>query len=800
MSYYIRDVNGQGYSDTVPNCNPLKYAGICTKSQTTFSSVTTGTPYLAIKDGTLPICNGTSMKSYNEAIQKMENNELSYSYHRCIFVGSYQSRSNEYILEWNDDDKKPYPKFQWINKTWNYKELYKGNEPVVSYFNKNYGNVLTWNLKDSRSLQNYYRPQDSNFGPHKADTTDKCLLGNNNNEWKGTYNEGGSYNDFNSDLTVSNVSNIKYFTTAPDNYNTLFGYSYKQITDENKDISYFTLNIEDIKNTGKNKLKIKYYWNVLFANKTYNGTSDILPELQSKFNSVSLDNHLFVTNYFASNNENWTPEENGKPYQKNVNLNSTVYYDNNTSKWKITATDVIKDANFYKFKNAASELDTWGEVETYKHFYVTWANNTSETTFENAESDYDKKVIVYGGTKKCIIPMGTLWCANLTGTPSPGEDYYCVAYDKDTSAKIYDRTNQKYVLAKAKKDILISDQFSMDDWDVLDENVYLAKNNKYNITTGWLSAQSEANWGPHSSVFLPYIDCYDNYCHWDKGHNGFTFTSYPPNGTLSNAYTMWNKNYGEIPTYEEIIASNTRTAYYDSYSPAGTPVYNPIIYNNKIYRNNLNAQIWYNVGTATVPTSLTMTEGYIYQDIDTNKFWVCTQEVGNVVLREFIAEHHIMPWASAGCEWFDGPYDASTIYAEDYKVDGTSVWNRVQEFTEFSTNKNYNTMDYVIHNGETYYAKIDIMSGYNMDSNPWNPYYYSTRNSTIQDYNVKWGLNTSSVNYIGNSEFTIDLTNVDKKYLHISAPATFLFNYPFGDSSETNPFITDFKMVYEAVD
>ena len=39
------------------------------------------------------------------------------------------------------------------------------------------------------------------------------------------------------------------------------------------------------------------------------------------------------------------------------------------------------------------------------------------------------------------------------------------------------------------------------------------------------------------------------------------------------------------------------------------------------------------------------------------------------------------------------------------------------------------------------------------------------------------------------------------QYIHISNPATYLFGTDFlGGESNMNPFVTDFKMTYEAID
>lgn len=140
--------------------------------------------------------------------------------------------------------------------------------------------------------------------------------------------------------------------------------------------------------------------------------------------------------------------------------------------------------------------------------------------------------------------------------------------------------------------------------------------------------------------------------------------------------------------------------------------------------------------------------------------------------------------------------------------------------TGWDSSTRYNRFDAVIYqapgesNTSMYYALVD-----NTNSNPayvpgpapysrnnipqlWNESGYSLYNSKYASYS---GLqNYKNFNVRGNTEFTIDLTNTDKQYIHIAYPSTTLLDSDDNSGkfpeSACHTFITDLKMSYEGVE
>lgn len=143
--------------------------------------------------------------------------------------------------------------------------------------------------------------------------------------------------------------------------------------------------------------------------------------------------------------------------------------------------------------------------------------------------------------------------------------------------------------------------------------------------------------------------------------------------------------------------------------------------------------------------------------------------------------------------YYDTGWDSSTIYnrfdAVLYKAPGES-------------------------NASIYYALVDNTNSdpayvprpapYSKNNIPqlWNESGYSLYNSKYASYS---GLqNYKNFNVRGNTEFTIDLTNTDKQYIHIAYPSTTLLDSDNNSGkfpeSACHTFITDLKMTYEGVE
>ena len=781
MSYYYRDSRNIVHND---KDYPYKYVGQFYTALCPSVSSVTGTPYIAVKDATLPVYYSKSFSSYDDIKEKVENDELDYSYHRCIFVGSYQSRSNQYTLTFNNGQ--PTCDFKWKNSVWTFKELYRGDKPIISYVDLNKGNMLNYGIKpeEVQYLEKYYRHDDDvDFGPTPTDAPGhNFLFSNNVSSWLNK-----SYGKLWTDLNNRGYSAL-YFINEPYNVNTNFGYTFhpNNQTEENAKLSYFTLDVNDIKSSGFSKLRLKYFWNVLFADKTF--YSIPYDTLTGKFNSQSVDRNAFIYNYHFSNDATWEPQDEYFCYNTlgdNPNMKSSIIYYND--RWR-NDFNVNWNGVFNKYRNYESSLDKWGEVETYNHFYVTWANNQNETTYENADSVDSEKIIVYGDNgKKCVIPMGILWRVNLTAAPSdPSTDYYQVNVPKDTSAKIYDRDNQVYVIAKAKKEIKTTNTYKKSDWEIIPSSIYKTKDpqHKYNITTGWISAQNESNWGQHSAVFMPYIDCNDNACHWKTSHNSKSFNQQPYNGSLNEKYKIWddfNDDYyvDDYVDGEEIHAKYVR--------------YNGILFSDTTVYDT-DGKLSYQVNGAAYGYASPIKKDNIYQNKANNKFYMAKQDHSKY---EFYYTGLNNYWNDP--DWFYPAKEAADVFNPNLKVPGEDVywWYYAKPIEEFDTNKNYADGDIVSWNNKNYIAKINVLSGYQIDSNPWNPSYYTLKylNDNYYDYRF----NEYSYNYTGSSFMTIDLADVTERYIHISNPCTYLFQDPLGNSIDANPFITDFKMIYEGV-
>lgn len=798
MSYFIKNGDGQCFSDKVPNCRKLKYAGTISASTRSVSSIT-GTPYIAIKDASYPI-NYDSYVSYDVAVNKLNDDVVTAQYHRCIFVGSFLSRSDDYTITWNENEKRFVSDLQWKNKIWNFKELYAGNKPIVSYVNPEYGNMLTFKLNDSRSLTNYYRPADDyTYGPVSAgDTDDFCLLSNYEDTWLGNDNTK-SFDYLDSDESNNTTTaKVFYFRKKPLKYNDKFGYDFKS----DSDLSYFTLNVDDIKATGKTKIKLQYLWNVLFNDKQ--NDNNVLSEIQNRFDAVTLDGHSFVYNYCLSDNSTWEKETEGKKYQIGSNLSSSIYKDANV--WHTS--DHIVSAEFKTLCNSKPELDYLNDPETCKRFYATWVNNTSETDYENADSDVSQKIIVNGADgKKFITALG---CIEQANDSEPSHTAYNFDYSKGNSARVY--IDNEWVLAEAKIDITAGTEFNKNDWNIIPKSEYMATAHKYNLTTGWLSGQydllsEQYTWGPYSGSFIPYIYGNDNYCHWDTSHgDNWDFTKAPD--TNFNCSFLWSEN---------VFFTNYRSVVdYNYIADKGTIIKDNIVYVMQNGSPSLLFGIDLNVEVIDdfhgYPENVH--KGQLMQRKLDEKFFIVTADAN---MRDYVYDYNGQPspqYNDGKIPWTDtyegqypclvGPYtedevfDSNFNYTFDILVEPFYFWERIYPLEEFSKNKNYEPYTIVTYEGEYYKSNTSVMSGSDISSTLFNEYYYSMAKSR-NNYN-KFMVNTNSYNYIGHSEFTIDLSTATEKYLHISNPVTYLFNTPLGGVSNFNPFITDFKFTYEAVD
>lgn len=807
MSYFIKNAAGQCFSDK-EGYTPLKYAGVLSESTKSISSIT-GTPYIAIKDASCPVNCTESVTSYSEAVNLLNVGQIETKYHRCIFVGSLESRSEDYTIAWNPAEQRIDSTLNWKNKTWNYKELFAGDKSIVSYLtNRENGDVLSFKLRDPRSLENYFRPLDSvTYGPDTSDTTDKCLLSNYAESWKGN-DDTDAYNELDTDLSASINpihKKVYYFRQEPETQSPKFGYTFSanlpDINDKG-DLSYFTLDLNQIPNNKKH-LKLQYFWNILFNSQSL--YSDPIAEIQRRFAGQSFTDangsHMFLYNYHFSNDPTWNTFD--SEYKLGHNLSSSIHKDINDN-W--CADDTVT-GTFKTFKNSNPELDYWNDVKTYNRLYVTWANNVNENNYENADLGEVQKIFVNGDYgKKYITTIGCIWVAN-----GENHDTYTMDIEKGTSASIYLNSENCCVLAEANKDIVSGDSFNVDDWTIIDKSLYMVTAHKYNITDGWLSAQN--NWGPYSGSFMPYVEAFDNYCHWDYDHTeNYSFTA-PPNAGFCGTY-LWSKKDSPLTNYDSKIRSDVMSMWNGE----------PWVKDGVVWTINTDTTTHFNMIYISVNVKKDSSnweynypenpkKGYILQRYSDKKFFRMTQDAN---LRLYVhdygdADPHYLgdiPWSDYPFpegypEWFKCMEEITEeeLFDINYSYDDYNLWNiNIPPYTyeEFSREKCYDRGTYVSYFGDSYIASVDVMSGYGIDSMAYNESLFSFKNSrnTTNQYKA----NANSYNYIGHSEYTIDLTNVTERYIHISNPATYLFDSDLGCSGNMNPFVTDFKMTYEAID
>lgn len=797
MKYYLKDKNGIVHTESQ---NSFKTALQIVNNGCNYETKDTGddfpsncyisnstkVPFICIKDGTMPMYTEwgrvKSLNNQEVGPDDFNPNEHEPTFHRPIFNCTYRSRKNYYYVSAGSNYNPPYLVMDINNIMPFHKEIYVGNKPIVSYYDKEKGNMLSYNLKDNGKAYNCYWY--SKLGPYPEDVigrTDdnknlakECVLMN-HSSWNNT-STGFGCQTFSSNLRMKDNS-LCYVQGIPEATNDKFGYQFfypEGATRPQSRLSNFRLNVADIKEKG-NKLKLQYFWSFMYKNQESNIESNFASEYAANCDK----DKPFVFNYYTTNDEVWS------------GLSSTDYDEFDTRKnLKSSLVDGVNTCNGTAYKATFNNIisdgeDTWGDSETYKRFLVTYVNDGS---------DSNEKGYWYLTNNYCQPGCGFIVDPHSlkTNTIATEDNTVYSAREKLIANKRYivssdiDDVTHFYII-KPKHDIgdestswSTPTTFGTSDFDKIPESQYelsaLATSNdkKFNYTltystANFLSALNESDWGQHSAYYKPYIRTDNTACIFDNNNGNGTFTAHVAQGTSLNNWNLYTWYTSGIQLSQFSM----------------TDVLNPNniinIDNTCLYKNNyayLNGGSWH----------------YSYSYENHTLFYLTNYLTSETKFYEATANYN-----------GDGPVDMTfDAYTASYCREVSTIEEMRNVLKSYSTSivydvtKSYNKDDVVCEpNGLVpYTACCNLTPGGTLRDMVWKSDLFDISKSTDSTYTT--ALFTKSYNYYGSASYTIDLTNVTDKYIYIANPTTNLLNLSINAFNNRRVVITDLKMTYEA--
>jgi len=739
-------------------------------------------PYVAIKDASVPFYFVLN-KDYRCIDDFKPGIDQEPDYHRLIAVCSYKSRDNTYDLTTVEPGDKPTMYMPIMVSHIKQKELICKKQNLYSICDRTKGNVLVYKPKNAQWLNSRWN---SKWGPFKSDVeavdpTDTCLRAymdfvNDN------YSSCGGY--LYSDMNIGDKKLVYFKRNFTSTDNTMFGFTeYSPVEGYNPTthISYFRLNVtgdDGIKAKG-NKLRLKYYWTYIINDPATMDTA--------KDTYIASDKP-FVFNYSASDNETWTGNLNNG-FILGQNIKSSLKYENG-----VPINDCECTNQRYEIKhNVPSGKDVWGDSETYKNLYVTYVNpgdNSSE------QSILKLNIPNYGYT---YIGSGSITRANLGRYNSNNKLPVDITKDK---RYVVEDTNDKYQFAVATANyssgtIITSNMFSA----FTDVTAYALKNltadpaNYENYSAHFtkdcfLSAQN--NWSNYSANFLPYLRTNNNDCIFNTDETPQYFGQFTTENSNRLVYKLW----GRGTSYGTYNCGIREWKLIDSNDLKDNSIYAIKNDTNNLYK--FKKHYYYCDNTGPYGTDETVGVGDI---IRIKSYDETTQETSYhyCVAKETYVQTYFDYYSVISSHYNTIPGITNDDEFYSYM---TNTANGVMEYDysipSFDSTKSYSRGDKVRAGTAVYSARCAFGSGTTFNQACWNEGLFDINKYYADDLNAT----NTTYNYVGSASYDIDLTNENSKYLFVAYPSTTLLNNTITEFTigKCDVIITDFKMVYEAVD
>jgi hypothetical protein len=746
MSYYIKDSNNNVYCSGVAGLEDKPIKALYRTEVVTTKDIglepiytfsdTRGTPIIALKDGSKPVYDGGVALN---TFHGMPNGQQPQA-HVFMAMASFSSSNEQYNFKCNEDS--PYPILYYpyaSNKNISIKELYVKGKPVVNYVNPDKGNLLSWSIKPD-NINWIYDYNKSTSGPY-APSAYNILR--NHMAW---YNpsDTATCNNYPSNEIGVGFSQYAQVRFSPLKYNNKFGYTEHILNASDlsgETLSYYTLSINDIRNNyNYTKLKLKYYYTVHFDGEYENGIMTKPTNVPDDWNnnlSTGTYKNPFFFDYYLSDEDTWDLVDDGTSLLiLGTNLTSTLENNIDTHSYYIT--------NRYNEK-----LDKWNDIETLKRLYIGYINT----------GDYDLSYVKFTNFK------GAYYIYNSTGTTSP----YTASVSNWSETNHYNAgsvvkyNNKYYVYNWSDYSNENPESSPLNNaaarWIKVDIEDY--KPNFSNVfgNSGHFLSTNVDSWKNISGNILPYVRCWNKNCYLDDYYSGsgpkasLGLTSYPIRSTdVDLVYNLWSNYCYSSMNFDPNQCYNTSQYFNFGY------------YKRKFKKNY----------SGVFAGSLTYKDCIIFD--------------GTVGI--------------AGYYLYDAAGSNRTKIATDtLELVNNDTYVSKEYYDTFNKNNSYKKGDIVRYNDNNYQALTDIPAGREITSNIWVDSGYSIYGIT-GDTNPELKDIRDYKNYmcVGSASYTIDLTNVNKKYIHISFPPTMLLNTSVYQNGSARIFITDLKMTYEGLE
>jgi hypothetical protein len=844
MSYYI-SANGKVHCSGVNGLEDKPFTNVLevkTNGITSINETDTGggspssyfvfrndqiyiSPYIVIKDGSKKIYHPEYFSSCAGMITANQG-EFNKDYDLpWMFNASISSRNNQYnihVTNLGSYGLDYYYLQQWKNIL--QKEVYLGDKPIVNFIDRDKGNVLSWTLSnEGEGLNAYWFDK---RGPYIEDITNKAdplLRGNNASVNPGNLSTNSNTNasymktdiGYNSDsLPNAFSSNIVNIRKAPNHIqNNKFGFTphYEDCNTFNSTypISYFTLNVNDIKQQGYSKIKLKYFYNILFDGEystvnqgetnpdfeVYHPYAMTSTTSEWDFTNRTIDNHPFIFNYCLSDNTIWdgrddetysgvliafSPEAyNDKP----INMKSSIEVTENDGHLTYKALD-IDNHKMYSWCPVRHDEDPWNDVETYKRLYL-MACNTGET----GSYAYIWKYTTIKGTNYTKQNLDDssfkTWTQSFyANTESPG--YRGVLFKYNNRYFISNHNMCKYHNVEPAGTGIATEASgpwielkNIQKFSLTSENKYNSKFCSNNKSSGFLLDETYDSWKSYTANWVPYQRTYTNEL---NNFDGYSQTAYD-NTNIFIDYWGFNPNVQNSNSIKYGLQLHGEYLW-RKFNNFPSEAYLNFDKNNKYSTNNI-FYTKHNNDEIRCKWKLPYSGCYAYDFTPTTDcYYYYSASHDNQYFRKATYNSQQGTWSTA---------NIGTTF-NNINLNAHCSYSYITEYNKDSTYKMY---DVVKSDGKYYQTFKEIVNtGTNeLDKKiEWNPKAYDITLSREMIFSYK--------NYgcVGSSEFIIDLENEYSQYLHIMQPSTTLLGDGLFDYSKCNVFITDLKMTYEGVE
>ena len=793
MSYYIKSKDGKIYSDTIAGGTPFKEAIVVNEVRLDYPDKDVGgdnpystdgynywigdniynsrflVPYVAIKDASRPLIYRCATAYGATSIDEVDIGVNVFpEYYRPIAICSYKTRRNTYEITKDKSSDYPVMYFPVRHQTVVQKELYKGDKSMISHCDRTKGNTLYYYISENQKCLN--SRWDSKWGPYATDAHNvdsKNAILRCTGSWIHDGDLTAAGNPFYSDVQIQNnyLQFFKQFFEYSDN--DMFGFSAlsgKPETSDKNRLTYFRLNIDEIKNKG-NKLTLKYYWNYLYKNDS---------QMRTNYNVYGLDKP-FVFNYWIGDDEEWpVSTDTIYGYKLNENLKSSLVNGVNTCEGVNTKYTFNMDDNTQK--------DPWNDVETYNNLWINWVNKGNDGKEKNMVllKVANNNSALFTKSALCDMSVGNIGHTSYSAMLA-GKRYVVNAGDFGST---------DYLICIPKNDCpkgtLLELNLFNEIHNIAEYALSALKDTQcYENYTAHFTEQKflkdQTNWGDYSANFLPYLRTDSNNCIFENTWYGCYFNQYTTDTTPKLVYKMWTSSL--MPVFNNSCNLNKNDT---------TDIYRLEDDTNYLYSANKN--YW-----CATPSWEPMYAGeyikvYHYDETTQTIYYNFGKLSANISAQYSAPAAEVIQKLENGGIYKDMKLDE--IIPKIYNYLTANNFFAIANMTKFDPTKSYTNGSVVYDKITKYTANCFIKAGYNLNSIAWNENLFNPINSTVLE--PKLSANTS-YNYAGSASYTIDLTNeTNKKYLYVANPTTILLTPSANGMEACDSIITDFKLVYEA--